>query len=130
MLTSPLRQRRLDRKRQANPFSARPRLRIVPARIGAPEKRLLKEQARCTTNEQGCWLYPAIRDEAYPYVTFAGDDGQIEQWSARRFVWALKHGEIPERGIILGFCPFTACVNPDHQALWVPPVQLDWVATP
>lgn len=129
--TSPLRERNLRRKRQANPFSARPRLRVLPARV---RKRnadlLLKVQANCVTNELGCWLFPNIRDESFPYIDITSDQGEREQWSARRYAWTLVHGDIPERGVLLGGCPFTACVNPDHQALWVPPVQLDWVGAP
>lgn len=126
VISRPLRQRNLRRRRQANPFSAKPRLRIVPARYRDAE-RLQAIQERCVTNELGCWLFLHLRDEQFPYIDLRGDEGEREQWSARRYAWALKNGDIPERGIIVGKCLYTACVNPDHQALWVPPLQLDWV---
>src|SRR5687767_5642756 len=124
----PMRERNLRRPRQMNPFSARPRLRVLPTKVEqVRQDRLAEVQSECSTNGLGCWLYHRIREEAFPYIDLKGNQGEREQWSARRYVWALKHGEIPERGILLGGCPYTACVNPDHQALWVPPVQLDWV---
>lgn len=117
-------QRRIHRTR---PWSARPRLRRIPGRLSTTHRhiQLAAVEQRCTHTETGCWLYPAIRDEAYPYIDLVGDDGRREQWSARRFVWALANGDIPEGGIILGKCHFKACVLPEHQELWVPPKQFD-----
>lgn len=123
----PMRTRNLQRRRQMNPFSAKPRLRRLPARYRDSQDRLLAIQRQCSTNECGCWLFPRVRDEAFPYIDLRNDDGEREQWSARRHTWTLKNGDIPERGLIIGMCLYTACVNPDHQALWVPPLQLDWV---
>jgi len=112
-----------------NPWSAKPKFYRLPGRLSKRRRaqRLREIEERCAINELGCWLYPAVRDERFPYIDATGDEGQREQWSARRYVWALKHGEIPDRGILLGACPYTACVLPDHQALWVPPLQLDWL---
>lgn len=124
-----MRMRKPGRKRQQNPWSAKPRLRSIPSRIDAAKRKKLYRRIKnkCARNELGCWIYPSVRDEAYPYLSITGDDGSSEQWSARRFVWALRHGDIPERGIIIGCCPYPQCVNPGHQALWVPPLQMDWV---
>lgn len=111
------------------PWSAHPTLFRIPERLDAGRRRehLEEIQARCTINDMGCWLYPAVREEGYPYIDVTGDCGNREQWSARRYVWALTNGDIPQGGIIIGCCPYTACVLPGHQALWVPPQQLDWV---
>lgn len=113
------------------PWSARPTLFSVPSRLSSARRRehLLEIQDRCIVTLSGCWLYPAVRDEGYPYIDVTGDDGEREQWSARRYVWALVNGDIPEGGIILGNCPPKACVNPEHQWLWVPPRQFDLFAT-
>jgi hypothetical protein len=114
------------RFRRCTPWSAIPRLRVIPGRLGGARRRehLREIEARCEKSAHGCWLYPAVRDESYPYLDVTGDDGGREQWSARRYVWALVNGDIPEGGIILGRCPPKACVLPEHQWLWVPPRQL------
>lgn len=123
-----MRQRLIGRKRQSNPYSARPRLFSLPNRLSDKRRKaLLAEiERRCAKNDLGCWLFPALRD-GFPYVDVVNDKGEREQWAGRRFVWVLANGPIPDRGILLGACPFTACVLTGHQALWVPPLQLDWV---
>jgi hypothetical protein len=120
-----------SRKRN-NPWSARPRLFALPHRLSADRRRehLREIEARCTKTPAGCWLYLAVRDEGYPYIDLVGDDGRREQWSARRYAWALAKGDIPDGGIILGACPPKACVLPEHQWLWVPPRQLELLSAP
>lgn len=112
--------------RHTRPWSARPTLFCIPSRLSAARRRehLLEIEDRCIITLSGCWLYPALR-EGYPYIDVTGDDGEREQWAARRYVWGLVNGDIPEGGIILGNCPPKACVNEAHQWLWVPPKQFD-----
>jgi hypothetical protein len=121
--TSAKRKRLRDRRR---PWTSTAVLRCVPSRLSTERRRrhLFKIVARCATTAAGCWLYPAVRDETYPYLDVTGDNGERQQWSARRYVWALVNGDIPEGGIMLGRCQSRACVWPGHQWLWVPPKQL------
>lgn len=117
--------------RVMRPFSAVPRLRILPNRLCdiTRAERLRRIQARCIRLPSGCLLYPAVRDEGYPYIDLQGDDHDRQQWSARRLVWALVNGPLPERGILLRRCVPRNCVTPSHQVLWVPPEQIDWVSS-
>lgn len=122
-----LRQPRRALGRRRLPWSARPRLRIVP---GSPEVRirqamLAEVESACAISQEGCWVYPTVRDGAYPYIDLRGSEGERLQWSARRYAWALANGDIPEDGVIMGNCALKACVRPDHQWLWVPPKQFD-----
>lgn len=76
---------RKRRYRRCRPWSARPTLFLIPSRLGAVRRRehLLEIEARCEKTTTGCWLYPAVREEGYPYIDVTGDDGGREQWSAR-----------------------------------------------
>lgn len=111
------------------PFSAIPHLRILPDRLDteARAERLKCIQQRCVQLPSGCLLYPAVRDEGYPYIDLQGDDHDRQQWAARRLVWALERGSLPERAILLRKCVPKNCVTPAHQTLWVPPEQIDWI---
>lgn len=119
-----LRQPRRALGKRRFPWAAKPRLRIIP---GSPDRavELAAVEDRCVKNPDDCWLYPKVRDGAYPYFDLRREGHPREQWSARRYAWALANGDIPEEGIIMGGCALKACVNPEHQWLWVPPKQFD-----
>lgn len=110
------------------PFSARPRLRIVPRRLTAEQRqrRLARIEGRSTKTATGCWLYPSVRNYLDPYVDIVNDHGRREQWTMRRYVWALTNGDIPDGAIVVRRCRPRNCVAPGHPTLWH---QVDWVGS-
>lgn len=107
---------------RTKPWSARATLFALPKRLTPlmRRERFERIRLRCEHTSDGCWLYPAVRNNDDPFIDVQNDAGKREQWSARRFVWALVNGDIPLDGVLHRGCSKNNCVFPGHQRLWAP----------
>lgn len=68
------------------------------------------EASYVPVTESGCWLWIASpTNKGYGRIKSNG-----KTYSAHRFSWMEKHGEIPNGMYVCHKCDTPSCVNPDH----------------
>ncbi len=77
--------------------------------FNTPNKFERLEQAKCNTNEQGCWLWPGWLCHGYGEVSIKGRKQRAHRWA-----YELLVGPIPTGLHIDHLCRNRACVNPAH----------------
>ena len=66
-------------------------------------------------SEGGCWLWKGIRGlDGICGLHFDVVDGKKVIMTAHRYMWILKHGEIPDDVVVRQSCGNGLCVNPEH----------------
>lgn len=93
--------------------------------------KLIKNKGFCTNSRdseasfwrrvkksEGCWLWTGPRGlDGKVGVCWVFVDGRRTYMTAHRYMWILKHGEIPDDGVVRQSCGNGLCVNPAHLEL-------------
>ena len=90
--------------------------------------KLIKNKGFCTNSRdseasfwrrvkksEGCWLWNGVRGlDGICGLHFDVVDGKKVIMTAHRYMWILKHGEIPDDVVVRQSCGNGLCVNPEH----------------